>query len=131
MIGGGGEQRTLRTVANFADQWNIWGRPDDLYQKIDILERHCLQVGRDSKEIHKTATGLLVIAENEVDAETIRDGSGHRGGLVGTVGQLREFVNQYAAAGVDELIIPDFAMRPGCVAETLDRFRADVVNYFK
>lgn len=128
MIGGGGEQRTLRTVARFADQWNIWGRPDDLRHKIDILERHCADVGRDPDEIHKTATGLLVITETDAHADKIRENVGHRGGFVGTIAQLRDIVADYAAAGVGELIVPDFAMGAGSVADTLDRFRAEVID---
>ena len=128
MIGGGGEQRTLRTVARFADQWNIWGRPDDLRHKIDILERHCADVGRDPDEIHKTATGLLVITETDAHADKIRENVGHRGGFVGTIDQLRDIVADYAAAGVGELIVPDFAMGAGSVADTLDRFRAEVID---
>ena len=128
MIGGGGEKRTLRTVARFADEWNVWARPDDMRHKTSILEQHCETVGRDVAEIHKSVCALLVIADSEEKAEEVRSGMAHRGGLVGTVDQLREIVADYEAAGVDELVVPDFTMTPDNRAHLLDRFRAEVLD---
>ena len=47
MIGGGGEKKTLRIVAEHADIWNVFGTPDVLVHKDDILREHCADVGRD------------------------------------------------------------------------------------
>ncbi len=128
MIGGGGERRTLRTVARFADEWNVWGAPDDLRHKIAVLEQHCSAIGRDPGEIRKSAAALLIMTDTPEQAEKLRAGMAHRGGLVGTVEQLREIIADYAAAGVDELVIPDFTMTPDDRADTLDRFRAEVID---
>ncbi len=54
LIGGGGEQRTLRLVARYADACNIFGNADNLRRKYGILEEHCLDVGRNYAEIEKT-----------------------------------------------------------------------------
>lgn len=57
LIGGGGEKKTLRLAARYADVWNRNGtvlRPDDLARKIDVLRRHCDEIGRDPGEIRKT-----------------------------------------------------------------------------
>jgi alkanesulfonate monooxygenase SsuD/methylene tetrahydromethanopterin reductase-like flavin-dependent oxidoreductase (luciferase family) len=52
VIGGGGEKRTLRIAARWADQWNAPGAsPDVLAHKIAVLHRHCADVGRDPGEI--------------------------------------------------------------------------------
>jgi F420-dependent oxidoreductase-like protein len=52
VIGGGGEKRTLRIAARFADQWNAPGAtPEVLAHKIDVLHAHCADVGRDPSEI--------------------------------------------------------------------------------
>ena len=52
VIGGGGEKRTLRIAAKYADQWNFPGRTgDELRAKLDVLHRHCAAVGRDPAEI--------------------------------------------------------------------------------
>ncbi len=128
MIGGGGERRTLRTVARFADEWNVWGRPQDLTQKIAVLEGHCRDVGRDVSEIQKSAVGLMIITETEAESAEIRAGLGNRGGLVGTPGQLRSVVAEYGAAGVDEIIVPDFTMAVDERDSILDRFRREVIE---
>ena len=61
LIGGGGEQRTLRLVARYADACNVFGSPDNLRRKYGILEEHCLDVGRNYAEIEKTnLTGLAI-----------------------------------------------------------------------
>lgn len=54
MIGGGGERKTLRLVAQYADACNIFGGPDEVAHKIDVLRRHCEDVGRDPNEIEVT-----------------------------------------------------------------------------
>jgi F420-dependent oxidoreductase-like protein len=52
VIGGGGEKRTLRIAARWADQWNLaGGTPDVLGHKVEVLHRHCADVGRDPKDI--------------------------------------------------------------------------------
>ena len=128
MIGGGGEKRTLRTVARFADEWNVWGSPQDLTQKISVLEQRCSEVGRDVAEIQKSAVGLLIITESEDESAEIRKNLGSRGGLVGTPDQLRSIVAEYRAAGVDEIIVPDFTMTVEERNDLLDRFRREVID---
>ncbi len=51
MIGGGGEKKTLRLVAEHADIWHSFGDPDTYARKIEILRGHCADVGRDPGEI--------------------------------------------------------------------------------
>jgi len=55
LIGGGGEKKTLRLVAQYADACNLFGGPDDVAHKVDVLRRHCDAVGRDPNEIEVTA----------------------------------------------------------------------------
>jgi F420-dependent oxidoreductase-like protein len=55
MIGGGGEQKTLRLVAKYADACNLFGAPlPELARKLDVLRRHCDNEGRDYDRITKT-----------------------------------------------------------------------------
>ncbi len=51
LIGGGGEQKTLRTVAKYADYWHGHGTPEVIAHKLEVLEAHCAEVGRDVREI--------------------------------------------------------------------------------
>jgi alkanesulfonate monooxygenase len=53
LIGGGGERKTLRMVAQYADACNLFGSPD-VERKLDVLRQHCEDVGRDYDEIRKT-----------------------------------------------------------------------------
>ncbi len=56
LIGGGGEKKTLRLVAQYADVWNSTAQTvDELKHKIDVLNGHCEKVGRDPAEIRRTA----------------------------------------------------------------------------
>lgn len=69
LIGGGGEKKTLRLVAKYADACNFFGDVDTIRHKIAVLERHCEDVGRDPAEITKTRLGGLVIAETSAEVE--------------------------------------------------------------
>jgi F420-dependent oxidoreductase-like protein len=51
LIGGSGEKKTLRLVAQYADACNIMGDPEVIRHKVDVLHRHCVDVGRDPSEI--------------------------------------------------------------------------------
>ena len=55
MIGGGGEKKTLRLVAQYADACNLGGSVEEVAHKLEVLRRHCEAVGRDYDEIEKTA----------------------------------------------------------------------------
>jgi F420-dependent oxidoreductase-like protein len=62
LIGGDGEKKTLRLVAQYADIWNSTATDvDELKHKIDVLNRHCEAVGRDPGAIRRTAGGLLPV----------------------------------------------------------------------
>ena len=54
MIGGGGERKTLRLVAQYADACNFFGDPEEVAHKVEVLRRHCDVVGRDPSEIEVT-----------------------------------------------------------------------------
>ena len=60
LIGGGGEQKTLRLVARYADACNLFlTTPDEVAHKIDVLKGHCETEGRDPDEISKTVIGRV------------------------------------------------------------------------
>ncbi|MGO9872935.1 MAG: LLM class F420-dependent oxidoreductase [Acidimicrobiia bacterium] len=66
VIGGGGEKRTLRIAARFADQWNLpGGTPEVLARKIEVLRSHCADVGRDPAHVE---ISVQVRAGSEVNA---------------------------------------------------------------
>ena len=55
LIGGGGERKTLRLVAQYADACNFFGDPPEVTHKLEVLRSHCEAVGRDPSEIEVTA----------------------------------------------------------------------------
>ena len=68
LIGGGGEKRTLRLVAQYGDACNLFGDPDAVRHKLDVLERHCADVGRDPAEITKT---ILLTVKDPSGAQNV------------------------------------------------------------
>jgi F420-dependent oxidoreductase-like protein len=67
LIGGGGEQRTLRTTAMYADMWHVFGPADDFARKIGILRGHCAKVGRAPDAVLPLAGGWTVIRDRPED----------------------------------------------------------------
>jgi F420-dependent oxidoreductase-like protein len=73
MIGGSGEKKTLRMVAQYADASNFFGPPDRMRHLIGVLEGHCERLGRDPAEITKTRLGTVIIAPTQEEADAKRD----------------------------------------------------------
>lgn len=73
LIGGGGEQKTLRLVARYADACNLFSGMgiDVLRAKLDVLKRHCDEVGRDYDEIEKTSLGTVHLAPGQMGAADV------------------------------------------------------------
>ena len=71
MIGGGGERKTLRTVARYADMWNAFGSHEVLGRKIGVLKRHCEEVGRDPADIECTVGYKPVIRDTPAEARKV------------------------------------------------------------
>jgi F420-dependent oxidoreductase-like protein len=119
LIGGGGERRTLRLVAEHADACNLFGDADTVRHKLGVLARHCDDVGRDPATITKTRLGTLVIAETAVAAdrkvEALRTARGMDEAMfraMVTAGDPASVIDQVAAlldTGLDGLVfnMPD------------------------
>jgi alkanesulfonate monooxygenase SsuD/methylene tetrahydromethanopterin reductase-like flavin-dependent oxidoreductase (luciferase family) len=71
MIGGSGERKTLRTVARSADMWNTMGPTEFIAHKLDVLRRHCDEVGRDVAEIELTIGCKPVIRDTAAEARRV------------------------------------------------------------
>jgi F420-dependent oxidoreductase-like protein len=54
MIGGGGERKTLRLVAQYGDACNVFGGPTAIHHKYEVLRAHCATIGRDPDEIERS-----------------------------------------------------------------------------
>ncbi len=71
MIGGSGEKKTLRSVAKYADMWNAMGPLDVMAHKVDVLKRHCDEVGRDVNEIEFTLGVKFTIRDSQEEADRV------------------------------------------------------------
>jgi alkanesulfonate monooxygenase SsuD/methylene tetrahydromethanopterin reductase-like flavin-dependent oxidoreductase (luciferase family) len=114
MIGGGGEQRTLKLVAQYADMCNIFGDAALVRHKMDVLARHCEAVGRDPSTIVKTRLGSLLIRETDAEAQRLFEQILNRPGIdkdrvravfmVGGPDRVAEQAQKLLDAGLDGLI---------------------------
>lgn len=131
LIGGGGEKRTLRITAQYANEWNVWGTPETLRQKMAILDQHCAGLGRNPKDIQRSAVALLFLSDDPAVVERAK-GAG-RPVIAGNVAEVRATIQAYIDAGVDEVIIPDFTLGPGLdrKTEAMDRFTNEVASAFR
>jgi F420-dependent oxidoreductase-like protein len=69
LIGGGGERKTLRLVAQYADMWNGFGDPEGIRHKVEVLAQHCRHAGRDPSEILKTRLGTIIVGTDPREVE--------------------------------------------------------------
>ena len=129
LIGGGGEKVTLKITAQYANEWNVWGDVSKLRDKMAILDRHCETVDRDPADIKRTAVALLFMSDDKAYLEKMRAARIEQATIIGTPQEVREIVEQYAAIGVDELIVPDFTLGDKArTLATLDRFITEVAG---
>ena len=102
MIGGGGEQKTLRLVAQYADACNVFGGPETVHRKYEVLREHCAAVGRPYDEIERS---------NLQGVEMTREGA--RGSS--TPALLVERFGELADAGVQHIILSPHQIDPATV----------------
>jgi F420-dependent oxidoreductase-like protein len=115
LIGGGGEKRTLRTLARYGDIMNTGGTPEILAHKIRVLEAHCRDANRDPAEIEKTYWGPIVVSDNEALVDRVAQAAGPPLGLhaeaakrilpIGNAQHVRRVVEEYARVGVQRMVM--------------------------
>lgn len=115
LVGGGGPRRTARIAALYADIWHTWASPSSFLRKCDVLDRHCLQVGRNPAEIQRATGQVVRVSASPVPAS--QDGD-----VIGTPEQITEALREYANGRVSEFIVRDDRHVP--VEEALDMMSA-------
>lgn len=107
MVGGGGERRTLRLVAQYADACNVFGSPEAIARKYAILDAHCADVGRDPREVERSTL------------QNVRLGPEGRGGtespqqVVDRFGELSDAGAEHVILELKDLHEGDFLARLG------------------
>jgi F420-dependent oxidoreductase-like protein len=125
LIGGGGERRTLRLVARYAQEWNLPGAtPERMREKAAVLERHCEREGRDPTTIARSAMLGFLVGEDEGAIErrafrlrsllppawTIPEGASAeamraRGWLAGHPAEVIDQIGALARAGIQRIML--------------------------
>ena len=103
MVGGGGERKTLRLVAQYADASNVFGGPEQCHHKFEVLRAHCDAVGRDYAEIERSTLQDVDLAVGD-----------HRGRQ--TAAELVDRFGELADAGVQHVIVSDNDLTPDKLA---------------
>jgi F420-dependent oxidoreductase-like protein len=114
VIGGAGERRTLRIVAEHGDIWNMfYGDVDEFRHKVDVLADHCADVGRDPDDVRRSLTFRAVLDEDEAEARRrFHELHGEspperllKMMVVGTPEQCVERLRPYADLGVGDFLL--------------------------
>src|SRR3954447_12758638 len=117
MIGGSGERKTLRIVAEYADIWNAFGTPETLARKDEILREHCAAVGRDPATIERSVGCKITIRGTQAEAERVRreilehnrtpltNVEGDHTFWTGTPEQIAATILEYRAVGFDTFLV--------------------------
>jgi len=110
LIGGGGEQVTLKLVAQYGDACNVSGDLETITHKFGVLKQHCEKVGRAYASIRRTVTCLCAIGETDAQARAkipaaLLDRPVGRGALIGSPDTIRARLAELESAGVQEVIL--------------------------
>lgn len=123
LIGGSGERRTLRLAAQYADEWNCFDlAPDVFSRKLQVLERHCNDIGRDLKTVRLSmmVTGMMGRTPQDLERSTrsamrvlsnVTSGSveqyqkdaRQRGAIIGQTEEVLDRLGMLAELGVQEV----------------------------
>ena len=134
MVGGGGEKRTLKLAARYADITNWFGTFEDATHKLEVLDRHCEAVGRDPSTIVKTVASPILPVATESDKERVLQSvPEERRAMMKPVliEEGAEILRRYLDAGFDGFIFRNAQVRDpeaiGRVGELISMLRGQEV----
>src|SRR5829696_8561666 len=133
LVGGSGERKTLKIVAKYADACNLFGSPDTIRKKLDVLKDHCKSVGRDYDSILKTKLGAIIIDDNKEMAknrvrQTLRgipEEQINEFVIYGTPEDVSRQIEILEQVGIQYLIVD---LEPDRELEALDTFANKIIN---
>ena len=132
MIGGAGENVTLRIAAKYADEWNVVGTPEVFARKSGILDRHCADIGRDPSEIERSAWATFVVSDDPDIEEKLDNTRIRRPVIPGTADEMKQLVQQYIEAGATELVCSPINLGiPDLEREQYDILMREVISEFR
>ena len=128
LVGGNGEKRTLKTCAKYADVCNIDfahpGGVDVFEHKMEILNKHCDDLGRDPAEIKRTMTIPIRITDDEAVAKT--ELTRRPWALAGEPSYIIDLIGQYFDAGLEEIMLSSVPTKK----VHFDRINSEILSAF-
>ena len=138
LVGGGGEKKTLRIVAKYADATNVSGTPEEVKHKFEVLAGHCRDIGRDPSTIRRTIQVPLFMTDDVAFRQRVLTGmsaalgstpeEAARSLLIGSVDEIKTKVQEFVDAGVQEFML---ALWPRFHRDSLLRFSKEVIPAFR
>jgi F420-dependent oxidoreductase-like protein len=135
LVGGGGERRTLKIVAKYADASNLIGSLETINRKLTVLREHCETVGRDYDSILKTKLCAVIINDdanaakkrvqeilNGMPEEQIREFA-----IYGTHEEVCRQIELFERAGIEYIIVN---LDPSNEVDSLERFAKEIIQNF-
>lgn len=113
MVGGGGERMTLKLVARYADACNLFGSPQTIRRKLDVLREHCKAFGRNYDSILKTKLSHVMIDEDKQalkkriakEFESVSEDTKTEYLISGTPSEVKSHLKELDQAGIECLIV--------------------------
>ena len=130
MVGGSGERRTLRLVAEGADTCNLFGEPDVVRRKVEVLSRHCEAIGRDPATISVSHLSTALVGDDAAHVKQLIEATRPpkvsaerhaRAVNAGTAEQHLARVGRFVEAGVDHVVV---SLADAADVESVDRYGA-------
>jgi F420-dependent oxidoreductase-like protein len=133
LVGGSGERKTLKIVAKYADACNLFGSPETIRKKLDVLKDHCKSVGRDYDSILKTKLGAIIVDDNKEMAKNrvrqtlqgIPEEQINEFVIYGTPEDVSRQIEILEQIGIQYLIVD---LEPDRELEALDTFASKIIN---
>ncbi len=107
LLGVAGEQIAMKIAARWADIWNYWGTPDGIAHKLEVLDRHCEEIGRDPASLRRSTQALVQISSDPAEVARLRAAPAHQPTITGSPAEITDALGRYASLGVDEFIVSD------------------------
>lgn len=135
LVGGGGERKTLKIVAKYADACNLFGSAETVKRKLNILKEHCESVGRDYDSILKTKLSLIVVDDDKQVAENkikqtfkgMPEDQIREFAIYGTPEDVLREVGLFEQANIQYLIVD---LEPSRELEALDVFANKIIKKY-
>ncbi len=113
LIVGGKGDRMLGAIARHADGWNMWGLPDTIAERSEVLDRRCAGIDRDPATIARSCQALVCVTDSMTVAADFVASNQPRAAIAGPMEHLVDVVGAWRAVGIGEVIVPDWTLGNG------------------